>query len=94
MTDCLPSKVYATLGQALGCHNLSLGDNPSYHTLTKLIIVHCCMNVYMHLYNVSFANHQLSIKYIGFVLTSSTPLCLRMNKVFVVVDKRKIRTKG
>jgi hypothetical protein len=29
MMDCLPSRWW---------HNLSMGDNPSYHTLTKLII--------------------------------------------------------
>ena len=36
-------------------------------------------------YDVSFTNHQLSIKYICIVLTSFTPLCLRINKVHVVV---------
>jgi hypothetical protein len=36
MMDCLPSKVYATLGW----HNLSLVDKPSYLTLTRLIIVY------------------------------------------------------
>ena len=34
-----PSKMYATLGQAIGWHNLSLVDTPSYLTLTRLIIV-------------------------------------------------------
>ena len=29
--------------QALGWHNLSLGDNLSYHTLTRLKIVYCIM---------------------------------------------------
>ena len=45
MMDCLPWIAYASFGW----HNLSLGDNPSYHTLTRLIIVllhrisYCCV---------------------------------------------------
>jgi len=32
MTDCLTAKDYVTKGW----HKLSTGDNPSYHTLTRL----------------------------------------------------------
>jgi hypothetical protein len=39
MTDCLPDKDYVTRGLAQGWHKLSIGDNLSYHTLTRLIIV-------------------------------------------------------
>jgi len=35
MTDYLPEKDYVTRGW----HKLSRGDNPSYHTRTRLIIV-------------------------------------------------------
>jgi hypothetical protein len=35
MADCFPEKDYVTRGW----HKLSTGDNPSYHTLTRLIIV-------------------------------------------------------
>ena len=39
MTDCLPEKDYVTRGPARGWHKLSRVDNPSYHTLTRLIII-------------------------------------------------------
>jgi hypothetical protein len=39
MIDCIPSKVGGSVRQAIGLPSFSLGDNPSYHTLTRLIIV-------------------------------------------------------
>jgi len=34
--DCLPEKDYVTRGFARGWRRLTRGDNPSYHTLTRL----------------------------------------------------------
>jgi hypothetical protein len=39
MTVCLAEKEYVTRGLARVWHKLSRGDNPSYHTLTRFIIV-------------------------------------------------------
>jgi len=73
MTDCLPSKVYPPSGKPSGDIIVLWGDNPSYHTLARLIIVYyytiimiiIFLSPYIKLSAVFLTKHQADVNVLG-----------------------------